>query len=129
MFSSPYFQHALYSIACLSISINLVGMRRAAEDDKARLEARLSILQSIKTHLTKDDSPQTREELERLMRLAKKNAIGETGVVREEGDVSWSDIFAGRAPKIADGEELSRWEKEDLEKRASSPCSTIALEF
>lgn len=122
MLSSPYFQHALYSVACLSISMNIVGMRRAAEEDKARIDARLSILQSLKEHLTKDDSDdnpqQYKEELERLMKLAQKSAIRQTDIVREERDVSWRDIFTGKTPRSAGGEALSRWEKEELETGA-----------
>jgi hypothetical protein len=34
-------------------------------------------------------------------------------------DVSWGDIFSGKAPRIgSDDLETGRWEKEDLEKCA-----------
>ena len=122
MFSSRYFQHALYSIACLSISINLVSMRRSTEEDKARVEARLTLLESIREQLTRkgDDANNTKEELERLMRLSKRTATKRAQVVDEEGDVSWSDIFSGKVPKTGKEDDLSRWEKDDLEKRALS---------
>lgn len=111
MLSSPYFQHALYSIACLSLSINLLGMRRSAEDDKSRMEARISILESIKEQLTNAGDVDSKE-LGKLMRLANKLATRETDRVLGD-DVSWSDIFTGKAPKV--GKE-SQWEKDDLEK-------------
>jgi len=118
MFSSRYFQHAFYSIACLSISINLVGMRRSAEEDRARVEARLTLLESIREQLGKGDDPNNKEELERLMRLSKRTVTKRAQVVDEEGDVSWSDIFSGKTPKTGKEDDMSRWEKEDLEKRA-----------
>jgi len=40
-----YFRHALCSIDCLSISVNLVGMRHPAEEEKLRTKARISILE------------------------------------------------------------------------------------
>jgi hypothetical protein len=138
MLSSPYFLHALYSIACLSISINLVGTRRFVEEDKSRVQARISLLESVKEQLSKrsiaslqDDDDVGSKELERLMKLANKTgsstasaSAGTTAVSRGEtdkvlgDDVSWGDIFAGRAPKVVGKEEMSRWEKEDLEKCA-----------
>src|SRR6266498_4828852 len=116
MLSSPYFQHAFYSLACLSISINLVSIRRSTEEDRARVEARLSLLESIREQLRKD--PNNTEELERLMRLSKRTAMKRTEVVDEEGDVSWSDIFSGKTPKTGKEDDLNRWEKDDLEKCA-----------
>jgi hypothetical protein len=124
MFSSPYLQHALYSIACLSLSINLLSLRRSSEEDKSRVEARTSILESVKERLSKaplhQDSDLDSKELDRLMRLANKMAAAGSGSDRTLGDdVSWSDIFSGKAPKIGSNDsETSRWEKEDLEKCA-----------
>jgi len=124
MLSSPYFQHALYSIACLSISINLVGMRRSTEEEKSRAKARISILESVKEQLAKrpqDNSDlQSKELVERLMKLANKKAEAAAAANKVLGDdVSWGDIFSGRTPSVVVGkEEMSRWEREDLEKCA-----------
>ncbi|KAF8161493.1 hypothetical protein B0H34DRAFT_796276 [Crassisporium funariophilum] len=120
MFSNRYFPHALFAVALSSVSINLVSQRKSAEDERARVKAQLSILQSIKEQL-QSDTPISNDELERLKKLARSAAptngadAGVTGGLREQ--VSWSDIFRGRKPTMMDGEqEVSKWDKQDLEK-------------
>ena len=101
MLSSPYFQHALYSLACLSVSINLVGMRRSTEEDKSRAKARISILESVKEQLSNSPDVHSKEQVERLMKLANKKATAAD--VRVHGDdVSWGDIFSGRTPNVGE---------------------------
>jgi len=115
MLSSPYLQHALYSLACLSVSINLVGMRRSAEEDKSRVEARMSLLASVKEQLSKEGVIDSKE-LERLLRLATKTAGRETDKDKVLGDdVSWGDIFSAKTSNSGK-EEMSKWDKADLEK-------------
>ena len=111
-------------------------MRRFAEEDKSRTSARISILESVKEQLAKSPPPNDRapsvpsKELERLMKLANRtsaarevddsnnnNGNNNNGNKVLGDDVSWSDIFSGRVPKV-DKDEMTRWEREDLEKRA-----------
>jgi len=114
LFSSPYFPHALYSLACLSISVNFLSLRRTAEEEKARIQAQISILESIKEQL---QAPTLNaNELERLKKLAKptpKDIAMKVGSGGEE--VKWSDVFRGQKPATRD-EEVSKWDQQDLEK-------------
>ncbi|KAF9523875.1 hypothetical protein CPB83DRAFT_910380 [Crepidotus variabilis] len=120
MLSSPYFRHALYSLACLSISINYVSLKRAVEEDKARIDAKISLLESIREHLrTKDaQDPKAEEELERLTRLYRRPQTTERGSLKDE--ITWTQIFSGmpasKLEKAGLENEMTRWEKEDLEK-------------
>jgi hypothetical protein len=100
-------------------------MRRSTEEEKLRAKARISILESVKEQLSK--SPQddnSKEVVERLMKLANKKATAGAGAGKNKvlgDDVSWGDIFSGRTPSVVVGkEEMSRWEKEDLEKCAQT---------
>lgn len=83
-------------------------MRRFTEEEKSRAKARISILESIKEQLSKnpqDDSDlHSKEQVERLMRLAnKKAAVADAKVLGD--DVSWGDIFSGRTPNVDVGKE------------------------
>jgi len=113
LFSSPYFPHALYSLVCLSISVNFLSLRRTAEEEKARIQAQISILESIKEQL---QAPTLNaDELERLKKLAKptpKDIAMKVGSGGEE--VKWSDVFRGQKPATRD--EVSKWDQQDLEK-------------
>ena len=62
---SPYLPHVLYSVALTSISINLVSFRKTAEADVARVNAQISILESIKQQL-QSRVPLSTDELEKL---------------------------------------------------------------
>ncbi|KAF8190894.1 hypothetical protein BJ912DRAFT_878386, partial [Pholiota molesta] len=100
MHFSPYLPHVLASLALTSISIHLVGRRRAIEDERARAAAQLSILSSIREQL-KGEAPLSEAELGRLKRLARAR-------------VPWGEVFRGKGP--ASGErELSKWDRRDLE--------------
>ncbi|KAF8164557.1 hypothetical protein BJ912DRAFT_889697 [Pholiota molesta] len=122
MHFSPYLPHVLASLALTSISIHLVGRRRAIEDERARAAAQLSILTSIRDQL-KGEAPLGEAELGRLKRLARASAgVGGDGEgVDGDGDgvegvrrVPWGEVFRGKGP--ASGErELSKWDRRDLE--------------
>ncbi|GLB41655.1 hypothetical protein LshimejAT787_1002550 [Lyophyllum shimeji] len=108
---SPYLPHAIYSVAIISLSIHLVNQRKLASEERARIAARTSILESIAEQL-RSDKPLSENELEKLKRLARPlehdpaQEVGET--------VGWKDIFFGRKKK--EGEpEMSKWEKRDVE--------------
>lgn len=125
MFSSPYVLHILYGLAVTSISMNLVSLRRSAEDERYRVEAQLSILDSIRKQLKDTTVPLSTDELNRLRRLAESSkTTAESASVGMNGqessantDVSWSAIFRGKGPELS--EETSKWDKQDLETSAS----------
>ncbi|KAF9466287.1 hypothetical protein BDZ94DRAFT_1251601 [Collybia nuda] len=109
-FASAYLPHALYSIAIISISIHLVSQRRTFSDERARVKAQISILESISEHLRSDKSFST-EEFERMKRLARP----QEELILEMGDkeiIGWKEVILGRKKA---GEE-SKWEKRDIEK-------------
>lgn len=111
LFSHRYFPHALFAIALTSISINLVSHRRTAEDERSRVQAQISVLESIKEQL-QSGKPLSKEELDRQKKLVRS-----VDNDREHHKaVSWTDVFRVRKPQPSDGEaELSKWEQRDLE--------------
>lgn len=118
LFSNRYFPHAFFAIALTSISINLISHRRTVEDERSRIQAQISVLESIKEQL-QSDKPLSSEELERLKKLVRPVDTGhegrETGSQKEE--ISWINVFRGRKGRASDGEpEISQWDKQDLEK-------------
>lgn len=125
MFSSPYVLHVFYGLALTSISMNLVSLRRTAEDEKYRITAQLSILDSIRQQLQDAKEPLSTAELERLRRLAMSSKMGGEGAGADADgggasagtDVSWSAIFRGKAPVVS--EETSKWDQQDLETSMS----------
>ena len=112
LFSHRYFPHALFAIALTSISINLVSHRRTAEDERSRIQAQISVLESIKEQL-QSGKPLSNEELDRQKKLARSV---ENDRERNKA-VSWTDVFrSARKPQPSDGEaELNKWEQQDLE--------------
>jgi hypothetical protein len=111
---SPYLPHVLYSLALTSVSINLVGKRKSVDDEKSRVEAQISILESLKEQLLSKTPPSV-AEIERLKKLARP--AGEdvaTKPLPKEEETTWSTIFSGKGPSLKEGE-LSKWDQEDLE--------------
>lgn len=120
---SPYLPHVIASVALTSISINLVSFRKTAEDEVARVNAQISILESIKQQLQSKESLPT-NELERLRTLARRSAIDAAASSGSTEQVNWGDVFSGKAP--SKDTELSKWEQKDLEDRAFL-CQTIIV--
>ncbi|TFK45104.1 hypothetical protein BDQ12DRAFT_621724 [Crucibulum laeve] len=118
MFTSPYFPHALYSVAITSISIHLVGKKRSIEDERARISAQTSILESIKAQLQSDKSL-SNDELGRLKKLARPPPSDEA--TKKEA-IGWKEIIFGGRKK--EGDELSDWDKKDLAKMQSAMDKT-----
>ncbi|KAF8959961.1 hypothetical protein BDZ97DRAFT_1922565 [Flammula alnicola] len=114
MHFSPYFPHVLYSVALTSISINLVSQRKKAEDEKSRVQAQISILESIKQQL-QSNKPLSTDELERLKKLARASAGDAELAAAPKEEITWGDIFGGKKPVVAEDEEVSKWDKQDLE--------------
>jgi len=109
---SPYLPHVIYSVAILSLSIHLVNQRKLASEERSRIAARTSILESIAEQL-RSDKPLSENELEKLKRLARPLERNPDEEVLG-GTIAWKEIFLGR--KKAEGEpEMSKWEKKDVE--------------
>lgn len=109
LFSHRYFPHTLFAIALTSISINLVSHRRNAEDERSRVQAQISVLESIKEQL-QSGKPLSNEELDRQKRLARSVDNNR----EHHKTVSWTEVF--RSARRSNGEaELSKWEQQDLE--------------
>lgn len=112
LFSHRYFPHVLFAIALTSISINLVSHRRTAEDERSKVQAQISVLESIKEQL-QSGKPLSNEELDRQKKLA-RSADNDR---KRDTAVSWTEVFrSARRPQSSAGEaELNKWEQQDLE--------------
>ncbi|KDR75467.1 hypothetical protein GALMADRAFT_226115 [Galerina marginata CBS 339.88] len=115
MFANPYLPHVIYGLALTSVSMNLVSKRRSTEEEKNRVKAQISILESIKQQSESDD-PLSTDELDRLKKLARHSATADaaTGAESTKGEVKWSDIFRGQKP-VASETVVSKWDKQDME--------------
>ncbi|KAF5354825.1 hypothetical protein D9756_005646 [Leucocoprinus leucothites] len=110
--NSPYLPHAIYSLAITSISIHLVSQKRNIAEDKARVTARISILESVSKEL-REDKDISLDELDRLHRLARPPAPKENGG-RIKEVIRWKEVFLG--PKRSAGPEMSDLDRQDWEK-------------
>ena len=132
LFSNRYFPHALFAMALTSLSINLISHRKTAEDERSRIQAQISVLESIKEQqqLPSDDSkkkPLSSEELERLKRLVRpvvdSNGNDDEGrreaeESQKESGVGWIlNVFRTRQKPSSD-EKMSKWDQQDLERCA-----------
>jgi len=112
--ATSYIPHALYAIAVTSISIHLVSKRRTFEDERANVNARISLLESIAKQL-RSDKPINDEEVERLKRLARDPVKRDEETAKSKSEeISWKEVFLGQ--KRQSDSDLSPWEKKDLEK-------------
>ncbi|KAG5647848.1 hypothetical protein DXG03_007772 [Asterophora parasitica] len=108
---SPYLPHAIYSVAIISVSIHLVNQRKLITDERARIAAQTSILESISEQL-RSDKPLSTSELDRLKQLARpmEHNPAVDGIPGEP--IGWREIFLGKKKD----EGMSIWEKRDVEK-------------
>ncbi|PFH47356.1 hypothetical protein AMATHDRAFT_87761 [Amanita thiersii Skay4041] len=125
--ATSYIPHTLYAIAVTSISIHLVSERKSTSEELSRINARISILESIADQLRLTEGGKhtlASDGLDRLKRLARLSsspregaAVGADGKVHgaamEQGTISWKEVVFGRK---RESDELSSWEKKDLEK-------------
>ncbi|KIJ21066.1 hypothetical protein PAXINDRAFT_6845 [Paxillus involutus ATCC 200175] len=106
-----YLPHILYSTALTSVSIHLLWQRKAAEEDRARHNAQITILEDL-TQQLRSGVPTTDEEINILRNLARSH--GEGGEGRQQsapGEIRWMDVIWGK--KVAAKDE---WEQRDLEQ-------------
>ncbi|KAK7461094.1 hypothetical protein VKT23_009022 [Stygiomarasmius scandens] len=85
-----YGPHLLYSVAITSLSLHLVYQRQLFADQKSRMQAQISILETIADELrsNKELSP---DDLARLRRLARPPEEK-----LEEKKMSWSEVIFGK---------------------------------
>ncbi|XP_006461449.1 hypothetical protein AGABI2DRAFT_192954 [Agaricus bisporus var. bisporus H97] len=114
MLNTTYLPHALYSIAITSISIHLVGQKRTIAEDRARIAARISTLESVAGQL-RDGKHLSLEELDRLQRLARppsSSSAERVQPIREE--IGWRETIFGRKRSLET--EMSEYDRRDWEK-------------
>lgn len=110
--TSKYFPHAIYSLAITSISVHLISQKRRIAEDRARIAARISILESVLEQLQENkDVPL--DELDRLHRLARPSVIEENASGERKG-IRWREVFLG-SRKVADSE-MNEFDRRDWEK-------------
>lgn len=102
--------------------MNLVSQRKTTEEERYRMTARLSILESIKQQLESTDALSS-DELDRLKKLAKNqyedadaDSNVKAGVAESKAEVKWSDIFRGTKPAETETT-VNKWDKQDIETR------------
>lgn len=120
MFVRSYLPHALYSAAVISLSIHLVSQQRTSSDDRARLNAQISVLQSIAQQL-QSGKPLSSRELERLKRLARP--VPFSSELQLKAPIEWQEVIFGRKASISSG--ISAWDQKDAEKGALCLMSPV----
>ncbi|KAF9228492.1 hypothetical protein BS17DRAFT_341559 [Gyrodon lividus] len=108
-----YLPHILYSTALTSVSIHLLWQRKAAEEDRARHNAQITILEDL-TQQLRSGVPTTDEEIYRLGKLARIHGEGEAAQKQSAGEIRWMDVIWGR--RVVDGAAKNEWERQDLEQ-------------
>jgi hypothetical protein len=111
MFARSYLPHALYSAAILSLSIHLVNQQRSSSDERARLNAQISVLQSISQQL-QSGKPLSSHELEGLKRLTRPVPLSLES--QEKEPIGWKEAILGR--KARDSSGVSSWDQKDMDK-------------
>lgn len=110
-----YLPHILYSTALTSVSIHLLWRRKAFEDDRARHDAQITILEDL-AHQLRSGSSITDEEVDRLRKLVRvhQGTSEEAAGGVQEHSISWKDVFWGK--KTDDRGKADEWEQKDLEQ-------------
>jgi hypothetical protein len=113
MVTTAYIPHAIYSLAMTSISIHLVSQKRTITEDRARVAARISILESVAKQLREGEDISL-DELGRLHRLARPpDPAKKDKEVKEE--IGWREMFFGPEKRSSEPE-MSEYDKRDWEK-------------
>lgn len=109
-----YLPHILYSTALTSVSIHLLWRRKAFEDDRARHNAQITILEDL-AHQLRSGSSITDEEIDRLRTLVRvhQGTSEAVGGMREHS-VSWKDVFWSK--KADERSKADEWDQRDLEQ-------------
>src|ERR1700722_5708853 len=106
----PYFPHLVYSVALTSVATHLLVKRKSVNEERARVGAHISILESIVQRL-RNDKPFADGELERLQKLAHRQRI-EADEEQKSQHMSWREAFKGTKPSATSEE----WDAKELEE-------------
>lgn len=88
-----------------------MSQKRTFSDERARVKAQISILESVSEHL-RSDKPFSMEEFERMQRLARPQEQP-PAEVQDKDAIGWKEVILGRKKT---GDEMSEWDKKDMEK-------------
>ncbi|KIJ05726.1 hypothetical protein PAXINDRAFT_21041 [Paxillus involutus ATCC 200175] len=105
-----YLPHILYSTALTSVSIHLLWQRKAAEEDRARHNAQITILEDL-TQQLRSGVPMADDEINRLRGLAQSHGEGGEAQRQSAGEIRWMDVIWGKKVVAKD-----EWEQRDLEQ-------------
>ncbi|KAI6145524.1 hypothetical protein BKA82DRAFT_995673 [Pisolithus tinctorius] len=112
-----YLPHILYSTALTSVSIHLLWRRKAFEDDRARHNAQITILEDLARQLRSGSPDITDEEVDRLRNLVRVHqGTSEAVAGVQENKMSWKDVFWGKKALADDHSKADEWERKDLEQ-------------
>jgi hypothetical protein len=112
MVAQTYLPHVLYSVAVISLSMHLVSERKTSSDERARMNARISILQSISEQL-QSGRPLLSDDLERTKRLTRfpEQSLFEFGL---KDPIGWKEVIFGQ--KGSSTPQIGVWDQKDIEK-------------
>src|SRR5262245_60846923 len=113
----PYLPHVLYSVALTSLSMHLLVPRQAGAEQRARISGQLSLLESLAQTL-RSNAPISEAEVDKLKKLARAHARVSNNDAQRSG-LSWRDVFRS-SRNSESGEELSEWDKKDIELGATT---------
>jgi hypothetical protein len=116
--SLRYVPHIIYSLALTSFAMHLLYQRRDAEEDRSRLSAKISILESLAGRLEKGERIDP-TEVTRLRKLAGLLDSSKQETNKEE-KISWRDVLFGRREHPGAVGTVS-WDKKDWEKGTELP--------
>ncbi|KAH9949294.1 hypothetical protein B0H21DRAFT_729507 [Amylocystis lapponica] len=117
MASVRYIPHLLYSMAITSLGMHLLRQRKAAETDRARLTAQLSILESTVQRLRSGEHIPERE-FDRLWKLARSPEELPLPAPAASGEeaISWREVLLGQKQTPTSSFTVEEWDRKDLEK-------------
>jgi len=110
--SLRYAPHIVYSLALTSVSMHLLYQRREAEEDRSRLSARISILESLVDRLNRGERI-NQGEVDRLRKLGGLLDTPESIFMDTHSKIRWRDVLLGRKEHHVAS---SDWDQKDLEK-------------
>lgn len=119
-----YVPHIVYSLALTSISMHLLYQRRAAQEDRSRLSAKISILESLLQRLDEGEriSP---GELERQQKLAGLLDSHSSESRDTDTKIGWKDVLLGRKEQHA---RRGGWDQKDWEKGRSDSSNSFDID-
>ncbi|EIW80275.1 hypothetical protein CONPUDRAFT_34734, partial [Coniophora puteana RWD-64-598 SS2] len=104
----------LYATAITSISIHSLWQRKCAEEDRARIQAHVSILEDLAARLRSDDAI-SGQEVAKLRQLASGSKGLYNGPSAAAGEMGWLEVLWGRRQSVVDQTRSDEYEQRDLD--------------